>query len=75
MLTSKICREHASKCTQVAETIPAGAQMFLDMAKSWAHLAAKIEGAETLADPSSPPANDPGEPYRFGSRFVKVPSS
>ena len=41
MLTSKICREHASKCNRVAETIPRGAQreMFLDMAKRWIDLA------------------------------------
>jgi hypothetical protein len=68
MLTSKICREHASKCNRVAETIPRGAQreMFLHMAKRWIDLAINIEGTEALIDPTSP-ANDPGEPYRFGS--------
>ena len=70
MLTSKICRDHAYKCIQTAETIPPGAQreMFFDMAKQWTDLAINIEGSEALADPSSPPANDSGEPYRFGSR-------
>lgn len=50
MLTSKICREHASKCNRVAETIPRGAQreMFLDMAKRWIDLAINIESAEAL---------------------------
>ena len=73
MLTSKICGEHAYKCIQTAETIPPGAQreMFFDMAKQWTDLAINIEGSEALADPSSPPANDPGEPYRFGSRPVQ----
>jgi hypothetical protein len=71
MLTSKICREHASKCIETAETIPPGAQreMFLDMAKRWTDLAINIESSEALADPASPLANDPGEPYRFGSRI------
>ena len=76
MLTSKICREHASKCNRVAETIPRGAQreMFLDMAKRWIDLAINIERTETLIDPTSP-ANDPREPYRFGSGIVKAPIS
>ena len=58
MLTSKICREHAYKCIQTAETIPPGAQreMFFDMAKQWTDLAINIEGSEALANPSSPPA-------------------
>ena len=53
MLTSKICREHASKCIRTAETIPRGAQreMFLDMAKRWTDLAINIESSEALADP------------------------
>lgn len=69
MLTPKICREHASKCTQTAEKLPPGAQrqMFLDMAVSWLSLAAKIESSEALL--ASSPANDPNEPYRFGSRI------
>ena len=45
--------------------------MFFDMAKQWTDLAINIEGSEALADPASPPANDPGEPYRFGSRPVQ----
>ena len=59
---------------QTAETIPAGAQreMFFDMAKRWTDLAINIEGSEALADPASPPANDPGEPYRFGSGIMKA---
>ena len=70
MLTSKICTEHAIKCIQAAEAFPPGAkrEMFFDMAKQWTDLATSIESSETLADPSSPPANDPGEPYRLGSR-------
>jgi len=76
MLTSKICREHASKCNRVAETIPRGAQreMFLDMAKRWIDLAINIERTEALIDPTSP-AHDPREPYRFGSGIVKAPIS
>jgi len=76
MLISKTCREHASKCIETAKTLPPGAQreMFLDMATQWADIAARIEGAEALADPASPPANDPGEPYRFGSRIAKAPA-
>jgi hypothetical protein len=46
--------------------------MFLDLAKSWTDLAAIFEGAEELLDPASPPANDPGEPYRFSAQEVKV---
>jgi hypothetical protein len=41
--------------------------MFLDMAVSWMSLAAKIESSEALLNSS--PANDPSEPYRFGSRI------
>ena len=76
MLTSKICREHASKCNRVAETIPRGAQreMFLHMAKRWIDLAINIESTEALINPTSP-ANDPREPYRFGSGIVKPQSA
>jgi hypothetical protein len=49
--------------------------MFFDMAKRWTDLAINIESSEALADPASPPANDPGEPYRFGSRIRKAPIS
>jgi hypothetical protein len=51
MLTSKICREHASKCNRVAETIPRGAQreMFLDMARRWIDLAINIESTKLLS--------------------------
>ena len=60
MLTSKICRDHAYKCIQTAETIPPGAQreMFFDVAKQWTDLAINIEGSEALADQSSPPASN-----------------
>jgi hypothetical protein len=76
MLTSKVCCEHASKCIETAKTLPPGAQreMFLVMATQWADMAARIESSEALANPASPPANDPGEPYRFGSR-IKAPMS
>jgi len=69
MLNSKICRQHA------ARQFHGGAQreMFFDMAKRWTDLAINIESSEALADPASPPANDPGEPYRFGSRIGKAP--
>jgi hypothetical protein len=75
MLNSKICRQHAAKCIETAEAIPPGAQreMFFDMAKRWTELAINIESSEALADPASPPANDPGEPYRFSSRIGKAP--
>ena len=70
MLTSKICTEHAIKCIQAAEAFPPGPQRetFFDMAKQWTDLAIDIEGAEALADQSSPPASEGDEPYRFGSR-------
>ena len=70
MLTSKLCRDHAAKCIETTEAFPPGAQreMLFDLAKRWTDLAINIEGSEALVDPSSPPANDPGEPYRFGSR-------
>ena len=73
MLTSKTCREHASKCIETAKTLPPGAQreMFLDMARRWIDLAINIESTEALIDP----ANDPREPYRFGSGVVKAPIS
>jgi hypothetical protein len=76
MLTSKICTEHAIKCIQAAEAFPPGAQRetFFDMAKQWADLATSIESSEALADPSSPPANDPAEPYRFGLRPAERPN-
>ena len=75
MLTSKICREHASKCNRVAETIPRGAQreMCLDMAQRWIDLAINIERTEALINSTSP-ANDPREPYRFGSGICEGPN-
>jgi len=77
MLTSKTCREHAAKCIETAETIPPDAlrEVFFDMAKRWTDLAINIESSEALADPASLPANDPGQPYRFGSGIVKAPMS
>ena len=74
MLTSKTCRGHAARCIQTAETLAPGAQreIFFDMAKRWTDLAVSIESSEVVADPISPPANDPGEPYRFGSRIAKA---
>ena len=68
MLNPKICREHASKCMQTAETFPPGEhrQKFLDMAEDWTRLAASVEGLE--ASLSRAPANS-NEPYRFGSRI------
>jgi hypothetical protein len=69
MLNPKTCREHASKCTQTAETFPPGEQRqkFLNMAEDWMRLAVSIESLE--ASLSQPPANDASEPYRFGSRI------
>ena len=68
MLNPKICREHASKCTQTAETFPPGEQRqkFLDMAEDWTRLAESVEGLE--ASLAQAPANS-NEPYRFGSRI------
>jgi hypothetical protein len=68
MLNPKTCREHASKCTQTAETFPAGEQRqkFLDMAADWTRLAASVEDSE--ASLAQAPANE-NEPYRFGSRI------
>ena len=68
MLNPKTCREHASKCTQTAETFPPGEQRqkFLDMAEDWTRLADSVEGLE--ASLSQAPANS-NEPYRFGSRI------
>jgi hypothetical protein len=65
MFNPKTCREHASKCTQTAETFPPGEQRqkFLDMAEDWTRLAASIEDLE--ASLSQPPPNA-NEPYRFG---------
>jgi hypothetical protein len=73
MLNPKICREHASKCKQTAETFPPGEQRqkFLDMAADWTRLAASVEDLE--ASFSRPPANA-NEPYRFGSRIDTQPS-
>ena len=71
MLNQTICREHASKCIETAKTLPPGAQheMFLVMATQWADVSARIEGSEALVDPASPPANDPGEPYRLAQEL------
>jgi hypothetical protein len=68
MLNSKTCREHASKCTQTAESFPPGEQRqkFLDMAEDWTRLGASIEDLE--ASLSQPLANA-NEPYRFGPRI------
>ena len=74
MLNPKTCREHASKCTQTAETFPPGEQRqkFLDMAEDWTRLANSVEGLE--ASLSQAPANS-NEPYRFGSRIDAQQSS
>jgi hypothetical protein len=63
MLNPKTCREHASKCTQTAETFPPGEQRqkFLDMAADWMRLAASVEDLE--ASLAQAPANE-NEPYR-----------
>jgi len=68
MLDPKTCREHASKCTQTAETFPPGEQRqkFLDMATDWTRLAASIEDLEASLSQASVNGN---EPYRFGSRI------
>jgi hypothetical protein len=68
MFTPKICREHASKCIQTAESFPPGGQRqkFLAMAEHWANLAADIENLE--AQLAKEPV-DMNEPYRFGSRI------
>ena len=65
MLNPKTCREHASKCTQVADSFPPGPQreMFLDMAERWISIAANIESSEAILDQHSEVG-----PYRFGSR-------
>ena len=76
MLTSKICREHASKCNRVAETIPRGAQreMFLDMARRWIDLTINLQPYQSyIACKRSTRALS--EPYRFGSGIVKAPIS
>jgi hypothetical protein len=68
MLNPKTCREHASKCTQTAETFPPGEQRqkFLEMAADWTRLAVSVEDLD--ASFSRAPANA-NEPYRFGSRI------
>jgi hypothetical protein len=70
MLTPKICRKHAAKCVQVAESLPRGNQrdMFLDMAKQWIVHAEKIESWEAVNERK---AED--DRYRFGSR-IDAPS-
>jgi hypothetical protein len=68
MLNPKTCREHASKCTQTAETFPPGEQRqkFLEMAADWTTLAASVEDLEASFSQASANVN---EPYRFGSRI------
>jgi len=41
------------------------------MAGQWIDLAINIERTEALINPTSP-ANEPCEPYRFGSGIVKA---
>ena len=76
MLNPKTCREHASKCTQTAETFPPGAQRqkFLDMAEDWTRLAASIEGLEASAR-LKPPANDRTSHIASGHELTKAPTS
>ena len=68
MFTPKICREHARKCIQTAETFPPGEQRqkFVAMAEHWTTLAADVESLE--AQLAKEPAST-NEPYRFGSRI------
>jgi len=66
MPSPKICREHAAKCEQVAESLPPSNQreMFLDMAKQWITHAEKVESWEAMNQKK--PDDDR---YRFGSRI------
>jgi hypothetical protein len=66
MPNPEICREHAAKCVQVAQSLPPGNQrdMFLDMAKQWIVHAEKVESWEAVNEQK---ADD--DHYRFGSRI------
>ena len=55
------------RCLGPRQAFVAGSVDFnAGVANRWTDRAINIESSEALADPASPPANDPGEPYRFG---------
>jgi hypothetical protein len=67
MPNPKDCRDHAFKCSRLAETFADGPtrQLFLDMAQTWLNRALNLENSETrLRELRSP---ERAGPYRFGS--------
>jgi hypothetical protein len=67
MRDPKSCRDHALKCSRLAESFPEGSarQIFAEMAATWTRKAIEAEKFTPVLDKVLPRGN---EPYRFGSR-------
>ena len=67
MPNPKDCRDHAFKCSRLAETFADGPtrQLFLDMAQTWLKRATDLEKTEERLDTLRSPER--AGPYRFGS--------
>jgi hypothetical protein len=71
MRDPKDCKDHAQKCSRLAENLPEGRarQLFAEMATTWLRLA--IEAEETKARLDQLAAQQMDQRYRFGSRVAK----
>jgi hypothetical protein len=67
MQNPKNCRNHALKCSRLAESLPEGSarQLFAEMAATWTRKAIEAEKFTSVLDQVLARGNDP---YRFGSR-------
>lgn len=72
MTTPEDCRDHAFKCSRLAETFADGPtrQLFLDMAHTWLKRAADLEKSEERLNELRSPER--AEPYRFGSAVAEA---
>lgn len=67
MQDPKNCRNHALKCSRLAESLPEGSarQLFAEMAATWTRKAIEAEKFTPILDQVLPHGDDP---YSFGSR-------
>ena len=71
MPNPKECRDHAFKCSRLAETFADGPtrQMFIDMAQTWLKRANDVEKSEERLNKFH--SAERAGPYRFGSAVAE----
>jgi hypothetical protein len=71
MPNPKDCRDHAFKCSRLAETFADGPtrRLFLDMAQTWLKRADDLEKSEERLNKLRSPER--AGPYRFGSAIAE----